>query len=257
MSLIEALILGLVQGFTEFLPISSSSHLQITKWLLNLPAEGSTYFDLVCHTGTICSTMIYLQTSILNLFKDPRRLAVFSLALIPLLPVYFLTRELRANLDHLSYIGFGLLTSSALLGLSYLLRTQIRDIKDIKWQDMLWIGFMQTLAFIPGISRSGSTIAAARLRGWSWIEAARFSFLLSIPTILGGQCLETIKLFQQKDAIALLPWNCYFIGFMSAFCFGLLSIHLVFQIYQSARAIPLLACYCAAIGLLALSLFHA
>lgn len=257
MSLIEALILGLVQGFTEFLPISSSSHLQFARLLLDLPEKETKYFDLICHAGTVCSVMIYLRASILALLKNPQRLAVFSLSLIPLVPVYFLAKELRASLEHPYYMGFGLLITSALLGLSYLLSTQTRDIKDIKWQDMLWIGFMQTLAFIPGISRSGSTIAAARLRGLPWIEAARFSFILSIPTILGGQCLETIKLFQQKDPVALLPWDCYFIGFISAFFFGLLSIHWVFRIYQSARAVPLLACYCAAIGLLALSLFHA
>ncbi|MDP1608138.1 MAG: undecaprenyl-diphosphate phosphatase [Chlamydiales bacterium] len=257
MSLIEALILGLVQGFTEFLPISSSSHLQFTRWLLDLPGGGSKYFDLVCHAGTVCAAMIYLRTSILDLFKNPQRLAIFSLSLIPLVPVYFLAKDLRASLDHPYYIGFGLLITSALLGLSYLLRIQTRDIKDLKWQDMLWIGFMQTLAFIPGISRSGSTIAAARVRGLPWIEAARFSFILSIPTILGGQCLETIKLFQQKDPVTLLPCSCYFIGFISAFFFGLLSIHWVFRIYQSARAVPLLACYCALTGLLALGLFHA
>jgi undecaprenyl-diphosphatase len=264
LSLFEALILGLVQGVTEFLPISSSAHLQLTRWFLGVVETPSLqYFDLTCHAGTVFALLIYLRKQIASIFTSLHCLANFSLALLPLIPIYLLLKPLKNGMTEPYYMGYGLLFTSLLFFFTskYAAAPQFSlasplSASRLKWQDMLCIGVMQTLALMPGISRSGSTMAAARLRGWSWMDAAHFSFLLAAPSILGGECLETLKLMKATDPLFILPCSCYAIGFLSAFSFGLLTIRWIFQMYQTFNAIGF-AYYCAAVGLLALSIFHA
>ncbi len=262
LSLFEALILGLVQGITEFLPISSSAHLQLARELLGVSESHSfQYFDLACHTGTVLAVVIYLRKQVAGILTSSSYMINFSLALIPLVPVYLLLKPFQQALSEPRLIGYGLLATSLLLFLTSKYGKgkenslpQFSSASRLKWQDMLCIGVMQTLALMPGISRSGSTMAAARLRGWSWLDAARFSFLLAIPSVLGGECLETIRLM--KGEAAALPWGCCAIGFFSAFACGLISIRWIFKFYQTFNALPF-AYYCAGAGLLALWFFHA
>lgn len=265
LSLLEALILGLVQGITEFLPISSSAHLQFTRWLLGVAQSDSLqYFDLACHAGTVLAVTIYLRKQVAKILTSLSCLVSFSLALIPLIPVYFLVKPFHQALEKPSFVGYGLLITSLMLFFTSKYGrekqnslTSFSSASRLKWQDMLCIGVMQTLALMPGISRSGSTMTAARLRGWSWLDAARFSFLLAIPSVLGGECLETIKLMRgEPGTLSILPWSCYAVGFLSAFGSGLFSIRWVFQFYETFNVLPF-AYYCAGAGLLALGLFHA
>lgn len=268
---IQALILGIVQGITEFFPVSSSAHLRIFKKFLSIPdGEHLLYFDLLCHAGTLCALILYLRREIWQVLKDFRQMALFFLALLPLVPAYFLLKPLRIALSDPSYTGFFLIITAILLfqasktskpspalpmGES---RTHpfeaIANQRRQKWKDVLWIGLAQSVALIPGISRSGSTIAMASLLGWKLAEGAKFSFLLAVPTILGGEFLETMKLLKNPSQ-TWVSMPCYAIGFFASFVVGLFSVRTVFWIYGKGHIRPF-AWYCLGIGLLTMALFY-
>lgn len=249
MSLFQALILGLVQGLTEFFPVSSSAHLRLAKWLLGIQdGEHLLPFDLFCHFGTLLALLWYLRKDVWKILSSFRSIALYFLALIPLIPAYFLLSPLRKAVSHPAYLGFALIFTAFLL-FSATLRKETKLEK--KWKDVLCIGLMQTLALVPGISRSGSTISAARLLGWNWLDAARFSFLLAIPTILGGEILELMK---HGIHLGASP-SCYIGGFTSSLLCGLLSVRFVFAIYEKERVAPF-AWYCLILGIIAWALYH-
>ncbi len=276
---IQAIILGLVQGLTEFLPVSSSAHLKIAKKFLSVSdGEHLLFFDLVCHAGTLLALIIYLRRDIWAVLKSLRQIALFSLAIAPLVPAYFLLKPLRVAASDPAYLGYCLILTSGLLFMAarrkVLLAGAAADADASlteaaanpykKYLDVLCIGLAQACALIPGISRSGATIAAARFRGWKWMEAAKFSFLLAVPTILGGQLLETAKLAQElsqelnrshSDAAAGVSLGCYGAGFLAAFGLGLLSVRLVFWVYEKGKVRPF-AWYCLGVGLLAIGIFR-
>ncbi len=253
MTYLQALILGIVQGITEFFPVSSSAHLRLVKKILAVPdGEHLLYFDLLCHAGTLLALMIYLRKDIADVLKKPSQILLFSLALLPLIPAYFFLKPIRIALSDPSYLGiFLILTSALLFGAS---RTKKTAPANQKWKNVLWIGLAQAAALIPGISRSGSTIAAARFCGWNLKEGAKFSFLLAIPTILGGELLETLKLVNSPST-GVVSTISYAIGFLASLCVGLFSVRAVFWIYERGSIQPF-AWYCLGIGLLALAIFH-
>ncbi|HSX26091.1 MAG TPA: undecaprenyl-diphosphate phosphatase, partial [Chlamydiales bacterium] len=159
MNLLQSIILGLVQGLTEFFPISSSAHLRMAKWLLGLPdGEHLLYFDLLCHTGTLLALLIYLRRDVWEILCSPRKMALYFLALIPLIPAYFLLKPLRLAASNPAYLGYSLMITAGLLFVAS--REKAVAIPHIKkYRDVLCIGVMQCAALVPGISRSGSTIA--------------------------------------------------------------------------------------------------
>ncbi len=246
MTFFQAILLGLVQGATEFFPISSSAHLKLARWLMQIPDD--LFFDLVCHTGTLFALLIVLRKDIWETLKSPKVTSFYFLALIPLIPGYFFLKPLREALSAPQYLGYALMVSALLLFAA----AKKRDvIEKKKWQHVLCIGMMQTMALIPGISRSGSTIAAARLCGWDWMQAAKFSFLLAIPTILGGQLLEIMR----GEMARINPWGCYVGGFWAAFALGLLGVRAIFWVYETGKVRPM-AWYCLTIGLFAWIYLH-
>lgn len=251
MNLIQALILGIIQGLTEFFPISSSAHLVLGRWILGIPhSESLIYFDLVCHTGTLLALLIYLRSDIWEACKNPKTIILIFLAIIPLVPAYFLLKPLRAAASDPSYLGYFLMITSLFLFIASKKQSKTTDFSRPKWKSVLCIGLVQTMALFPGISRSGSTIAAARLLGWDWISAARFSFLLAVPTILGGQMLETMKLMSGRlDLTNPLSLSCYIGGFAASFGVGLLGVRFVFWMYKLGNVRPF-AWYCAGIGIM-------
>lgn len=268
MTYIQALILGIVQGLTEFFPVSSSAHLRIAKKLLSISdGEHLLYFDLLCHAGTLLALIIFLRKEIWKVLKSFQQMSFFALAILPLFPAYFLMKPLRVALSEPSFLGYFFLLTSALLFLASKVRSpqpvQQSASKDYstplqspKWKSVLWIGVAQTMALIPGISRSGSTIAMARFCGWSLMEGARFSFLLAVPTIIGGEILESFKLMTRgADVLKVIPWGSYAIGAISSFGVGLFAVQAVFWIYRRGRIRPF-AWYCLGMGILALALFH-
>ncbi len=248
--LIQAFILGLIQGVAEFFPISSSAHLRFARFLMGIP-DGAhwLYFDLACHAGTWIALVYFLRREVLDVLLSPKKIAQFSLALAPLVPAYFLLKPLRIALSDPMYTGYFLLLTSALLFVASRKKALTHT---HKWINVLFIGVMQALALIPGISRSGSTIAAARFCGWTWIDGARFSFLLAIPTILGGEILESAKLYRGGESVALAP--CI-IGFLTSLLVGLFAVRFVFWVYERGIVKPF-AWYCLGIGLLMILVFR-
>lgn len=260
---LQALLLGIVQGMTEFFPVSSSAHLRITKKFLGLAdGEHLLYFDLMCHAGTLLALIFFMRREIKSVFSSWRQMSLFSLALTPLIPAYFFLKPVRIALSNPSFLGFFLMLTGGLLFWAarkkalVVANGPIQGAHEIGAKEALAIGAMQALALIPGISRSGSTIAAGRLLGSSWLESARFSFLLAVPTILGGEFLETIKWFRhQSDSVGSLSWEIYAIGFAASFGVGLLGVRFVFWVYERGKITPI-AWYCLAIGCLSLVLWH-
>ncbi|HSX38860.1 MAG TPA: undecaprenyl-diphosphate phosphatase [Chlamydiales bacterium] len=257
MTLFQSIILGVVQGLTEFFPVSSSAHLYLVKRLLGIPdGEHLLFFDLLCHSGTILALILFLKKEITQSLRNLKTVSLFALALIPLVPVYFLLKPLRVAASDPAYVGYFLIFTSSLLFLASKNRKFASSSDPVKVKDVLCIGMMQTMALIPGISRSGSTIATARLLGWDWLSAARFSFLLAIPAILGGCALESIKLLKETPSSPLLiSFGCYAAGFATSFLIGIMSVRFMFRIYEKGVVRPF-AWYCLCIGLVSLWALH-
>lgn len=245
-SFIQAIILGFVQGITEFFPVSSSAHLRMARWLIGV--GDSLFFDLVCHSGTLVALLIFLRKDVWDVLKDVRKMSLYFLALAPLMPAYFLLKPVRLALSEPEYLGYALMITGALL---FAASRKIEVNPSKKWQHVLCIGVMQTMALIPGISRSGSTIAAARFCGWGWCDAAKFSFLLAIPTILGGELLEMVK----GEAGSDISLACYAGGFLSSLVLGLVGVRFIFWVYETGKIKPF-AWYCMGVGVFAWAAFN-
>lgn len=240
MTHLQALILGIIQGLTEFFPVSSSTHLTIAQRLMGIPAsEEMLYFDLFCHFGTLASILVVLRTDVWRVLTSLRSIALFSLALLPLIPMYFLLKPFRLLLAQQN--GAFLLVTSALLFAASFVRRKKDDLPT--WRAALFIGIAQSFSLFPGISRSGSTISAAKILGWSWTEAARFSFLLAIPAILGAIVLETPHL----PSNLTISWTILATGAMTAFVVGLGTIRCLFWLLKKNIIRPF-AWYCLLLG---------
>ncbi len=208
----------------------------------------SVFFDLVCHSGTLVALVIFLWKDVWDVLRDVRKMALYFLALVPLVPAYFLLKPVRLAMSEPSYMGYAMMITGTLL---FAASRKREAISSKKWQHVLCIGVMQTMALIPGISRSGSTIAAARFCGWDWRDAAKFSFLLAIPTILGGEALEILK--GNEDAGVSL--GCYVGGFLASLGLGLLGVRFIFWVYETGKVKPF-AWYCLGMGLFAWAAFN-
>lgn len=259
LTLLQAIILGIVQGFTEFLPISSSAHLYFVEQFLHLEKTTDLlYFDLICHSGTLLALILYLRRDIFSVLHNPKAIALFAIALAPLVPAYFLLKPLIKIASNPSYLGNCLIFTALLLFCASKRKKEVQfaDNSSSKYKDVLCIGFMQTMALLPGISRSGSTIAIARILGWSWSSAARFSFLLAIPAILGGQILETWKWLEVRtESAASITMMSYLAGFVASFVIGCFSVRCIFWIYRKGTVRPF-AWYCLGIGIFFMWLQH-
>jgi len=240
--ILKAILLGIVQGLTEFFPISSSAHLKFAKYLLNI-SDNSPFLELSCHFGTAACLIWYLRYDIKKIVMSPSKLSYMILALIPLIPAYFFFKPIIFQLSSLKYVGIFYCISALLLFFSS--RISVKPSNPKRLRDYLFIGSMQSIALFPGISRSGATISAARMRGWSLKEAAVFSFLLSIPTIIGGLLLEIWK----SNTEYVIFKETYLIAALSAFFTGFLTIRLFFIILKKKR-FSIFAWYCLAIGIL-------
>lgn len=244
MNWLHALLLGLLQGLTEFFPVSSSAHLKFLKTLLGVShGEETVIFDLFCHLGTLVALTLYFRREIIDLlFYHPRRMLPFIVGLVPLVPFYFLLKPVRDALSKPEFLGFCLMGTAALLFLASLIK--IREKKELGLKDALWIGTFQGVALIPGISRSAATIGAGLWRGATAFEAVRFSFLLSLPAVLGGTFLE---LFKARDHFAHIEWSTCLMGFAAATIMGLATVRLAIPLLQKGILRPF-AWYCLIAG---------
>lgn len=262
-TLIEAIILGIVQGVAEFAPISSSAHLIIVPWLFGWdnPALTSLAFDVALHLGTLAAVVIYFWADLWRLLKaglasvfqfriggDPdRRLAWYLvLATIPAVIVGYYMEDTIDAAFHSAGVEIStalMLTLAAMLagfGLIMLLVDTLarhtRPIGAMRLVDALLVGLAQTLALFPGVSRSGSTITAGLALGFKRDEAARFSFLLAVPVTLGAGMRGLMDLLEAWQSAALTNTDMLIIvvGILSAGISGILCIHFLLRYLRSA-----------------------
>lgn len=241
MTLWHALLLGLLQGITEFLPISSSGHLLLAEWILQLThVPELTLFNLFCHIGTLAALVWCLRDALYEILYTPSYRWLFVAALLPLCLAFPLIPPLRSLFTDPLWLGIGFLITSALLTISSLLPKG--NERYPSRLEAFAIGMGQIAALFPGVSRSGSTIAIGRLTGLSYRAALSFSFLLSIPTVLSGVVLE----IRHHPSWDFLPYSL--VGATAAFLTGCFTVSLLLRIAQ-AGTFRLLAVYCALLGL--------
>jgi undecaprenyl-diphosphatase len=212
LSLLQILVLSIVQGLTEFLPISSSGHLILVPKLTGWPDQGLA-IDVATHVGTLFAVLVYFWRDVWRMaigfgklfagrLDAGGRLALYLLiATIPALAVgYFMEKYFAAGLRRIEVVAWAMLGYAVVLYIVDRVGLTVRRLEHVTWGQALFIGFAQCLAFIPGTSRSGVTMVAARLLGYERAEAARFSFLLSIPAISAAGIWEGYGLFKEGDA---------------------------------------------------------
>lgn len=251
-STLEAIFLGIVQGLTEFLPISSSGHLMLIQNLLGMNnLKEYIIFDMVCHLGTLLAIFFVFFDQIKSiLFGDRQVLLKLFVAILPLFPLLLLLKPIKSLFNEPQYLGyFFLLTAFILYTGVRFGRNKPSSLVDHPIKDALTIGLFQAGAILPGVSRSGSTITAARLLGWSYSDAITFSFLLAIPTILGGVVLEIAQIiFKQEVTHTDLSLIQYISGFITSFLFGWASL-LFLQRLATKHNFMYFVWYCLLLGI--------
>ncbi len=258
MDIFQAIILGAIQGITEFLPVSSSGHLELTQSFLGItPSERHLFFNLCCHLGTTMALCYAFFPEIKRLWGvDRRRGFQLLIATLPLFPLVLIIKPLKNFLSEPQYLGPCFLITALILycGVRFGKEVQPAVLKRRWWQDALIIGTSQGIALCPGISRSGATISVGRVLGWSTHEAVLFSFFLSIPTVLGGLVLELYHLvvapsFSQAPGFSLNLGICCLIAFITAALVGSLSIKMMMKLVMKGNLIYF-AWYCGLLGVL-------
>ena len=223
------MILGIVQGASEFLPISSSGHLLLLEKLG--VGQESLFFNIMVHVGTLLAVLIAMRKSWTPLLRHPiqKNTGYILLACVPTVALALIFKYLAPGLISGQLLGFGFVLTACLLTASEMFKKSETTLLDGK--KSILTGVLQGIAVLPGVSRSGATISALRLQGVDKNEAASFSFLLSIPIIIGSAILEGIDLARGSAAldIATLP---LIIGTVSAFISGLVSINFFIKLIK-------------------------
>ena len=255
MDILHAALLGLIQGPTEFLPVSSSGHLAIAQHFLPGFEQPGILFDVLLHAATTLAVVIYFRKDIWKLLscffrKDPdvaddrHTFWMIVLGSIPTAIIGLSFKDFFEGLfENLLVIGCMLLLTALLLIVAEKVRKDGRNLPQLKASDALLVGIVQGFAIIPGISRSGSTIAFLLLRGIDGESAARFSFLLVLPAV-GGAMLLSLKDLQHV-ATGELP--AYGLGALIAFVSGLFAIRVLMDVVRRKRLIGF-AIYCLLVG---------
>lgn len=264
MDWLQALILGLVQGLTEYLPVSSSGHLTIGANLFGLNGEENLAFTVAVHVATVLSTCVILWKEIVWLFQDLFKFKwnegtryVFNI-LISMIPVAIVGFCFKDKIEEIFgsgmlIVGICLLITATLLAFSYWAKPRQRE--TISPLHAFIIGIAQAVAVLPGLSRSGSTIATGLLLGNKKEKLAQFSFLMVIPPILGEALLDTKDMLEVgvSTAMAGLPTSSLIIGFVAAFLSGCLACTWMINLVKKGKMIWF-ALYCAIVGILAIVL---
>jgi undecaprenyl-diphosphatase len=264
MSVFQALVLGIVQGATEFLPISSSGHLVLVPWFLgwDLDLQAAFIFDVLVQWGTILAVVIYFRRDLFAIlrgwllglfqgqpFSDPEAKLGWLLILASL-PAVVLGLGLKSIVESTfaqpeAVSGFLLFTAALLLA-SERLRRSTRTLDALTGLDAFLIGVAQALALFPGVSRSGATMAGGITRGLNRIDAARFSFLMAVPVMLGAGSIALLDLAQSPSASTQLAPLA--VGFVAAALVGLASIHFLLG-YIKRHPLTIFALYCLVLGM--------
>lgn len=267
MNLLEALVLGLVQGAAEFLPISSSAHLVLVPWWLGWEGPPLIY-DVTVHMGTTLAVLAYFWRDWLALAKagwqllreraitttEQYLLLFLILSTIPAMISGLLIKDVFESVfSDPSLVALMLLVTAALLTLSeYLSQNraeQARPLEAITWRDAVGIGLAQAVAVIPGISRSGSTMAAGLTLGLSREAAARYSFLMSTPIIIGAALMQSLDVLSGEVVVEGDMAGALVVGFMASALMGYASIAFLLRLVRG-RSFYGFAAYCAAFGII-------
>ena len=259
MSCVEALILGLLQGLTEYLPVSSSGHLAIGQALFGMDnGEENLMFTVAVHVATVLSTIVILWSEIdwifRGLFKcelnaETKYVLNIIISMIPvgIVGLFFKDQVEEIFGSGLLVVGCCLLITAALLTFSYYAKPRQKE--KISWKDALIIGIAQAVAVLPGVSRSGSTIATGLLLGNKKETLAQFSFLMVIPPILGEALLDVLKAAKGENVIGSIEVLPLIVGFVAAFLSGCLACKWMISIVKKGKLIYF-GIYCAIVGII-------
>lgn len=259
MNLFEAILLGIVQGATEFIPVSSSAHLLLVPAVLGMEQPGLAFIGVI-HLGTLLAVLLYFARDLWSIFRgvwrgikerqplgnaDARLGWFIVLGTIPAVTAGLLLNDFFERLFEAPVpAAFALLITGVLLVIAERILTGTKQITDITWLDALIIGIFQMFALFPGISRSGSTITGALGRGLTREAGARFSFLLGIPAIAGAGLLSLGDVLSPSREFATVY---YIAGFLAAFIAGYLCIYFLLS-YLKRHSLYVFAAYCFVVG---------
>lgn len=260
MDILEAIVLGIIQGLTEFLPVSSSGHLELAKSLFGEDINGkeSMTMTVVLHFATALSTIFVFRKDISELFKGifsfkwNKETQFASMILISMIPAVIVGIKFDSFIENL-FSGKILLVGSMLMitGVLLFLADRSKNTeKDVSWSKALIIGVAQAIAILPGISRSGATIGTSVLLGVDKEKAARFSFLMVVPLIFGKMAKDSLEMINATQPI---EFNYLYLlsGFIAAFIVGFLACKWMIKLVKKSKLVYF-AYYCFAIGLLAI-----
>lgn len=256
MDWLQALVLGIVQGLTEYLPVSSSGHLAIGSYLFGIEGEENLAFTVLVHVATVCSTLVVLWKEIdwilKGLFKFEMNAEtkyflniVVSMIPIGIVGVFFKDAVEDVFGSGLLIVGCMLLLTATLLIFSYFAKPRQRE--HISMKDAFIIGLAQACAVMPGLSRSGSTIATGLMLGNKKESLAQFSFLMVIPPILGEALLDVLKMVKGDDAFGDISALPLVVGFVAAFVSGCVACKWMINIVKKGKLVWF-GVYCAIAG---------
>ena len=259
MSLIEAIILGIVQGLTEFLPVSSSGHIELGKAILNINTTDNLLFSIVVHGATALSTLIVFRKEILDIIKGLLQFEIneslhYTLKIIiSMIPVGVVGVLFEDKIEALFtgdvlFVGSMLIVTGVLLTFSYFVKNTT---KDISYGRAIIIGIAQAIAILPGISRSGSTISTALILGVDKEKATKFSFIMVLLPIIGATLLKVKDYLEAPTLSSGIATSTLIIGFIAAFLSGLFACTWMIKIVKKGKLIYF-AYYCFAVGLIAI-----
>ena len=273
MTFLQSFLLGIIQGLTEFLPVSSTAHLLIGQTLLGIPSGDKIFsFNVIIQLGTLLAMLLFFWKDLLSIleafflgiwhkkpFETHESLVgwLVIVATIPALIVGFLLKDVMEKLfdDPMFVAAMRLLITAGLLGVVEYLGTHKRTLESVSWVDAIVIGFFQILAIFPGASRSGSTIAGGLLRGFDRPSAARMAFLMSAPILTAAGAYESLKVIQMPGTREFLPYLA--VGFITAGVVGWFALQWLMKFLRD-HSIYLFAAYCGIVGVicLAVSFFY-
>lgn len=233
MTVFEALILGLVQGLTEFLPVSSSGHLILIQRLLNIQGD-MLFFDILLHAATLAAVLSVFYKDVFALFRHPvkSQLRLLVLSCVPTVLLFLLFKQFFVDAFDGRFLAVGFMVTAVALTATELLSKKRTMLKKPGIASSLIMGAVQGIAVLPGISRSGSTICAGVIYGLDRKDAARFSFLMSMPIIIGSVLMESLDITAVSFDIPPLPAIA---GMAAAFISGLIAIKFMLKIIEKKR----------------------
>ncbi len=236
MGIIESIVLGIVQGLTEFLPVSSSGHLVLLQNVFGI-AEPQLFFDVMLHVGTLIAVAVVLWKDLLAIFKNPfgKMTRLLVAATIPAIVAAVLFKDVFEEAFGGKYLGFGFIVTGILLTLAESIYAYVstRKINNITYKDAVVMGVLQAFAIFPAVSRSGSTISGGLFMGMERRQTAKFAFLMSIPAILGSAVMEGID--AAKAGFAGIDWLGTALGVAFAFAAGFVAVKFMIALISQKR----------------------